>query len=97
MEKNITTQNAERLANLSEVFFALNDLPYDAKLISVFSRMVMSAIGRWYKENEGRLINPETELICDDAIKHAFDRAQEIAVLASISAQTGIGMEGMEM
>lgn len=97
MEKNIATQNAERLANLSIVFFALNDLPCDAELISVFSQMVMSAIGTWYKENEGRLINPETELICDDAIKHAFDRAQQIAVLASISAQTGIGMEGMEM
>ena len=92
MEKNIATQNAERLANLSVVFFALNDLPCDAELISVFSQMVMSAIGRWYKENEGRLINPETD-ICDDAIKHAFDRAQEIAVLASISVQTGIGME----
>lgn len=93
MEKNIATQNAERLANLSVVFFALNDLPCDAKLISVFSQMVMSAIGTWYKENEGRLINPETELICDDAIKHAFDRAQEIAVLANISVQTGIAME----
>lgn len=93
MEKNIATQNANRLAGLSVVFFALNNLPYDAELISVFSQMVMSAIGKWYKENEGRLINPETELICDDAIKHAFDRAQEIAVLASISAQTGIGME----
>lgn len=93
MEKNIATQNAERLANFSVVFFALNDLPYDAELISALSQMVMSAIGRWYKENEGRLINPETELICDDAIKHAFDRAQQIAVLASISAQTGIGME----
>lgn len=95
MEKNIATQNAERLANLSVVFFALNDLPYDAELISVFSQMVMSAIGTWYKENEGRLINPETELICDDAIKHAFDRAQQIAILATISAQTGIGMEGL--
>ena len=93
MEKNIATQNTERLADLSVVFFALNNLPCDAKLISVFTQMVMSAIGRWYEENEGRLINPETELICDDAIKHAFNRAQEIAILASISAQTGIGME----
>lgn len=93
MEKNIATQNANRLAGLSVVFFALNNLPYDAELISVFSQMVMSATCKWYKENEGRLINPETELICDDAIKFAFDRAQQIAVLASISAQTGIGME----
>jgi hypothetical protein len=93
MEKNISTRNADRLAGLSVVFFALNNLPYDAELISVFSQMVMSAIGKWYKENEGRLINPETELICDDAIKFAFDRAQQIAVLANISVQTGIGME----
>ena len=96
MEKNIATQNTNRLAGLSVVFFALNNLPYDAELISVFSQMVMSAIGKWYKENEGRLINPETELICDDAIKFAYDRAQQIAVLANISVQTGIGME-MEM
>jgi hypothetical protein len=93
MEKNIATQNSERLATLSTVFFALNSLPCDAHLISVFTQMVMAAIVHWYKENEDRLINPETELICDDAIKYAFGRAQDIAILAAISAQTGIGME----
>lgn len=93
MEKNIATQNAERLSNLSVVFFALHNLPFEAELIGVFSQMIMSAIGRWYRENEERLFNPETEIICDEAIKFAFDRAQQIAVLATISAQTGIGME----
>ena len=44
-------------------------------------------------QNKGRALNPETEVICDEAIKSAFARAQEIAVLAQISAQTGIGME----
>jgi hypothetical protein len=92
MEKNIAIQNAERLSSLSVVFFALNNLPDDASLIDVFSRMIMSAVGRWYKENEGRDFNPQTEIIGDEAIKFAFGRAQGIAVLATITAQVGMGM-----
>ena len=93
MEKNISTQNADRLADLSLAFFLINQLPCSAELVGAFTKMIMSAIGKWYKENEGRNINPETETICDDAIKFAFERAQQIAVLATIAAQTGIGME----
>lgn len=93
MEKNIARQNADALAALSVVFFMLNNIPCEGEVVGVFSQMIMSHIGRWYVENKGRALNPETEIICDDAVKSAFARAQEIAVLASISAQTGIGME----
>ena len=93
MEKNIARQNADALAVLSVVFFMLNDIPCDGEVTGVFSQMIMAHIGRWYMENKGRALNPETEFICDDAIKSAFARAQEIAVLAQISVQTGIGME----
>lgn len=93
MEQNISAQNVKRLSDLAAIFFVLNNLPHDAELIGVFSQMIMSAIGRWYKENKRRNINPGTEIICNEAIKFAFDRAQQIAILASIAAQTGIGME----
>jgi len=92
MEKNIAIQNAERLSNLSTAFFVINSLPDDAGLIHAFSQMIMSAIGRWYMENEGRIFNPQTEIIGDEAIKFAFGQAQGIAVLASITAQVGMGM-----
>lgn len=93
MEKNIARQNADALAAHSVVFFMLNNIPCEGEVVGVFSQMIMAHIGRWYMENKGYVINPETEIICDDAVKSAFARAQEIAVLASISAQTGIGME----
>lgn len=85
MEEHIANQNAERLANLSFIFFVLNGLPHDAELIGIFSEMIMTAIGKWYKENKGYIIDPETEIICDDAIKYAFDHAHQIVVLATIS------------
>lgn len=93
MEKNIATQNAGRLSNLSIAFFLINQLPFDEELIHVFSQAIMAGVGKWYTENKGRNINPETEIICEDAIKYAFTRAQEISNLATICAQTGIGME----
>lgn len=93
MEKNIARQNADALAAHSVVFFMLNNIPCEGEVVGVFSQMIMAHIGRWYMENKGYVINPETEIICDDAVKSAFARAQEIAVLAQISAQTGIGME----
>lgn len=93
MEKNIARQNADALAAHSVVFFMLNNIPCEGEVVGVFSQMIMAHIGRWYVENKGYVINPETEIICDDAVKSAFARAQEIAVLAQISAQTGIGME----
>ena len=93
MENNIARQNADALAALSVAFFMLNDIPCEGEVVGVFSEMIIVHIGRWYMENKGYVLNPETEIICDDAIKSAFTRASEIAVLAQISAQTGIGME----
>lgn len=92
MEKNIAAQNANRLADLSVTFFALNRIPCDDELIRVFSQAIMSGIAKWYKENKGRDINPETELICDDAIEYAFTRAQEISNLATFCAMIGTEM-----
>ena len=53
----------------------------------------MSNCAKWYDEHN-LAFNPATELIEEEALESAFKRVQEIAVLASISAQTGIGMEG---
>lgn len=95
MENTIANQNAVRLAHLSTVFCLLNGLPATQELAHILAAAVMANIGKWYKENGREDFNPETELICDEAIKAAFARVQQIAVLASISAQTGIGMEGL--
>lgn len=97
MNENIATQNAQRLAHLSAIFCIMNNLPVSEELASILSGAVMTAIGKWYAENGRTDFNPETEIICDDAIKAAFERMQQIVVLASISAQTGIGMEGFDL
>ena len=95
MENAIANQNAVRLAHLSSIFCLLNGLPATQELAHLLAGAVMANIGKWYKENGREDFNPETELICDDAIKAAFARVQEIATLATLSAQMGIGMEGL--
>lgn len=95
MENTIANQNAVRLAHLSSIFCLLNGLPATQELAHLLAGTVMANIGKWYKENGRKDFNPETELICDDAIKAAFARVQEIATLATLSAQMGIGMEDL--
>ena len=94
MEKNIATQNAQRLASLSTVFCAINGLEVTAELVPILSNCVLAGCARWCAEN-GQEFNPATILIPDDALAYAFGRCQEIAILANISVQTGIGMEGL--
>ena len=94
MENTIANQNAVRLAHLSTTFCLMNGLPATQELAHVLAGAVMAAITKWYAENELTDFNPQTELICDDAIIAAFEKMQQIVVLASISAQTGIGMDG---
>lgn len=95
MENTIANQNSSRLAALSVVFCAMNGISPNLEVVHALTAMVMAAIGKWYADNGRTDFNPANEVICDDAIIAAFERAQEIATLASISAQTGIGMEGL--
>lgn len=92
MNENITNQNAQRLAHLSAIFCIMNNLPVSEELAHILSGAVMTNICKWYAENGRPDFNPQTELICDDAIKSAFERVQQIATLATISAQMGIGI-----
>ena len=94
MNNTIATQNAERLASLSVVFCLMNDLTPNDELVAHLSGAVMYNLAKWY-EDHGKTFNPANEIIEDEAIKAAFDRVQEIVTLAYISAQTGIGMEGL--
>ena len=97
MENTIANQNAVRLAHLSTLFCLVNNLPATQELAQILAAVVMSNVMKWYENNGRADFNPQTELICDDAIKSAFERVQQIATLASISAQTGIGMEGFDL
>ena len=95
MEQNLTpiaTENAQRLASLSTVFCIMNNIPITPELVPVLSNAVLSGIAKWYSDR-GRTFDPKTDRIEDDALAEAFARVQEIAILAAISAQTGIGME----
>lgn len=94
MNQIIAKQNADRLANLSMMFCITNELPMSEDLIHHLTGTVMYNLAKWYEEN-GKTFNPAEELIEDDALVAAFTRVQEIVVLAAISAQTGIGMEGL--
>lgn len=91
--KNIAEQNSDRLASLSVAFCAMNGIEPDMEVVTILTGCVMSGIAKWYADNGRTDFNPCTELIADDAIVSAFTRAQEIVILATISAQTGIGMD----
>lgn len=95
MNENIATQNAQRLASISVIFCRINGLDPTPELAQALTGAVMANIGKWYEDNDQTNFDPRTMLICDEAIKAAFERMQEIANLAAISVQTGIGMEGL--
>lgn len=95
MEENLTpiaNENAQRLASFSTVFCIMNNIPITPEFIPILSNAVLSGIARWYSDR-GRTFDPKNDRIEDDALAEAFARVQEIAILAAISAQTGIGME----
>ena len=94
----IGLQNATRLATLASVFCAINgiDVTLVPEMSHVLAGATMSNIAKWY-EDRGLTLDPQKDVIADEAIVSAFTRIQEIAILASISAQTGIGMEGLSL
>jgi len=91
---DIANQNAQRLANLSAIFCIVNNIPVTEELGHALSSAVVANVAKWYENNGRPDFNPQTELICDEAIKAAFARMQEIADLATISAQLGINVGG---
>ena len=93
MEKNIAFENASRLAALTAAFCLMNGIEMNKEVADTFALGVMAGISVWYKER-GIDFDPRIHTIEDAAIQEVFGRMQEIAILASISAQTGIGMEG---
>lgn len=89
----ISQQNAELLARLSVIFCLMNGITPTDEFVEVFTTAIMAYISCWYAK-QGRTFNLDTDVVEEEAVKFAFGRAQELANLASISAQTGIGMEG---
>lgn len=89
----IGRQNIDLLSRLSVIFCLMNGITPTDEFVAVFTSAIMTYISCWYAE-QGRTFNPATDAVEEDAVKFAFGRAQELANLASISAQTGIGMEG---
>jgi len=100
MEENISpiaSENAQRLAALSSIFCTMNNIPVTAELVPLLTDVVLSNIARWYSER-GHTFDPKKDRIEDDALVEAFGRVQEIAILASLAAMTGVGPESfMEM
>ena len=75
-------RNAELLATLSAGFLICNGLlNAGAELVRALSTNVFININRWYEER-GRTFNPDAELVEEEAVRYAFDRAQMIANLA---------------
>lgn len=79
----IATENAQRLAVLSNLFCIKNNIPITPDLIPVLSDAVFEGITNWYSER-GRTFNPKTERIEDDALIDAFARVQKVADLATL-------------
>ena len=90
----IASENAERLAILSNLFCIKNNIPITPDLIPVLSNAVFEGITNWYAER-GRTFNPKTERIEDDALIDAFARVQKVADLATLCV--ALKTMGMEM
>ena len=91
--KTIAEQNSHRLASLSVAFCEMNGIDPNMEVVTALTDCIMGGIAKWYAENGRTDFNPRTELIADGAILSAFTRAQEIVILAAISAETGVGMD----
>lgn len=89
------TINAHVLSAASVAFCNAQELEPTDELVRVLCQAVMTALAQWYKDN-GKTFAPQTDLIEDEAILYAFEKMGNIAMLARISAMTGIGMEGFE-
>ncbi len=94
----IGLQNAKRLASIAAVFCAINgiDATLSPEIGQAIAGATMANIAKWY-EDHGLTFDPSKDEIADEAIESAFMRIQEIAILAAITAQTGIGMEGFSL
>lgn len=92
----IGLQNAKRLASVASVFCVINgiDTALAPEILPALAGATMANIAKWY-EDHGLTFDPNKDVIADEAIESAFTRIQEIAILAAITAQTGIGMEGL--
>ena len=79
---NFADRNTELLATLSAGFLICNGI-FDAgaELVRALSTNVFINIKRWYEER-GRTFNPDAELVEEEAVRYAFDRAQMIVNLA---------------
>ena len=81
----IVIENANRLADLSNLFCIKNNIPITPDLVPILSNAVFEGITNWYAER-GRTFNPKTERIEDDALIDAFARVHEIADIATLCA-----------
>ena len=92
----IGKQNATRLGILSTIFCLTNGIEMNDELVTVLSLTITAHLNKWY-DDHGRELNPNTDLIEEEAVAYAFERVQEVAnaaaALSAISAQTGIGFE----
>lgn len=95
MEKDFATLNASLLASASVAFCASIGIEPTDEFARVLSGAVMASIARWYVEHDKEL-NLTTAPLESEAVTYAFEHVKMIAVLAQLSAMTGIGMEGFE-
>ena len=89
---NVLARNLETLTTLSTAFCALNGLgEVNDELAQAICLAVNSALKDWYVD-KGRVYNPITEIIEEEALRYAFGELQKLATLAHLSALAEMGM-----
>ena len=91
---DFSTINAALLSTASMKFCESIGVEPTAELAHILTKAVMCALSEWYSEND-KEFNLNTNLVEADAVAYAFQKMEAIAALATISAMTGIGMEGL--
>lgn len=78
---SIADINSNRLAAVSVLFCNANGLEVTDELVIVLGNSIIYGVATWYAQN-GKKFSPATELIEEDAIRFALEKAQEVVLAA---------------
>ena len=89
---SIAEKNATILGIMSTIFCGAVGLPYTEEVGNLIVAVVITKLAMWYK-NHGEVFNPKEIPLNEDAVAEVFAELHADAILTTISAQTGIGLE----
>jgi hypothetical protein len=89
---SISEQNATLLGIMSTILCVNLGLPMNDEMQQLITTAVMCKLAMWHEEH-GKTFDPKNVLLEEDAVAEVFAEIHADLIMASISEQTGIGLE----